>query len=490
VDLIPKWLPRKGPPWLYDPGPPRLWKIGYALAACFAVAVIGLAGLWWVALALLGHPKRPHSEVISLHDTVGVAQLVFASVAGAGALVALIVAYRRQRVAETTASLDRERWQVTSAHDRTRLLNERFTTIAGQLGDDQPAVRLAGVHAMAGLADDWEENRQTCIDVLCAYLRMPYEPDPGEEAPAPERLAFRASREVRHTVIRVITAHLTDGSAVSWQSLNFDFTGVVFDGGIFRAAKFSGGEVSFVDAEFSGGTVIFGGSEFSGGTVSFRNAKFSGSTVSFGNAKFSGGTVSFGNAKFSGGTVSFNGAEFSADAVSFYGAEFSGGEVSFGNAKFSGGTVSFGNAEFSGGTVSFRNAKFSGSTVSFGNAKFSGGTVSFGNAKFSGGEVSFNGAEFSGGTVSFCSAEFSGGEVVFYGAEFSGGTVSFSFAEFSGGTVSFNSAEFSGGEVSFNGAKFSGGTVDFSRVTDWSHPPRFDWTGAPPAGVELPRVTR
>jgi hypothetical protein len=26
---------------------------------------------------------------------------------------------------------------------------------------------------MAGLADDWEENRQACADVLCAYLRMP-----------------------------------------------------------------------------------------------------------------------------------------------------------------------------------------------------------------------------------------------------------------------------------------------------------------------------
>ena len=31
---------------------------------------------------------------------------------------------------------------------------------------------------MAVLADDWEENRQTCVDVLCAYLRMPYAPDP------------------------------------------------------------------------------------------------------------------------------------------------------------------------------------------------------------------------------------------------------------------------------------------------------------------------
>ena len=86
---------------------------------------------------------------------------------------------------------------------------------------------------MAVLADDWPENRQTCVDVLCGYLRMPYEPDPGDGATGPERLAFDASREVRHTVIRVITAHLKAGAAVSWQGLSFDFTGVVFDGGNF-----------------------------------------------------------------------------------------------------------------------------------------------------------------------------------------------------------------------------------------------------------------
>ncbi|HEY5357257.1 MAG TPA: hypothetical protein VIJ82_06120 [Streptosporangiaceae bacterium] len=117
----------------------------------------------------------------------------------------------------------------TLAEQRTRTLNERFATAAGQLGGDKPpAVRLAGVYAIAGLADDWSENRQTCVDVLCGYLRMPYEPDPGQDAPEPERFAFQASREVRHTVIRIITAHLKDDAAVSWQGLNFDFTGVVY----------------------------------------------------------------------------------------------------------------------------------------------------------------------------------------------------------------------------------------------------------------------
>ena len=100
-----------------------------------------------------------------------------------------------------------------------------------------------------------------------------------------ERLAFQASREVRHTVIRVITAHLNGAAPVSWRGRNFDFTGVVFDGGSFADAVFSGGTVSFDRAQFSGGTVFFNRAVFSGGTVFFDRAVFSGGTVDFSNAR-------------------------------------------------------------------------------------------------------------------------------------------------------------------------------------------------------------
>jgi uncharacterized protein YjbI with pentapeptide repeats len=194
---------------------------------------------------------------------------------------------------------------------------------------------------MAGLADDWPENRQTCVDVLCAYLRLPYEPDPGDEAPEPERLGFRGSREVRHIVIRIITAHLQDGAALSWQRLTFDFGGAVFDGGDFSGARFSGGLTSFIGAEFTGGTVSFARARFSRGAVSFGGAKFTGGEVRFGLAECSGGTVHFNGAKFSGGTIRFARAKFTGGTVSFRGAGFSGGEVRFGGAGFSGGRVDF-----------------------------------------------------------------------------------------------------------------------------------------------------
>jgi hypothetical protein len=145
---------------------------------------------------------------------------------------------RREHL-DLTLAAQNQQVDRTLGEQRTRTLNERFATAAEQLGSDKPAVRLAGVYAMAGLADDWKVGRQTCIDVLCAYLQLPYEPDRGPDVPEPRRLAFQASRKVRHTIIRVITTHLREDAATSWQGLSFDFNGVVFDGGDFRGAKFS-----------------------------------------------------------------------------------------------------------------------------------------------------------------------------------------------------------------------------------------------------------
>ena len=116
--------------------------------------------------------------------------------AGIGAVVALAVAYRRHRIEESQ-----------SHRDDQRLFTERFGSAAEQLGHDQPALRLAGVHAMARLADDWDEQRQTCIDVLCAYLRLPLSfvesssesPDNTDAAAAvtPTARSLAAEREVR-----------------------------------------------------------------------------------------------------------------------------------------------------------------------------------------------------------------------------------------------------------------------------------------------------
>jgi len=181
---------------------------------------------------------------------------------------AAVVTYRRQRTSEDTQRTQAAAQQTAAAalvvsnsqyeleskrhdlelanrkDDAITRLRERYTAAAEQLGHDSPAVRLAGVYAMAALADDWQAagddaQPQVCIDVLCAYLRIPYDPDSPK--------AKEGEKQVRWTVISVIRDHLQDPTAPnSWCGRDFDFSRTMFDGGDFRRVKFSGGAVTFL----------------------------------------------------------------------------------------------------------------------------------------------------------------------------------------------------------------------------------------------------
>ncbi|MFC6134658.1 pentapeptide repeat-containing protein [Streptomyces spororaveus] len=350
------------------------------LLALLVTLAVG-SGIYEFLHGLASKEASPENPVAA-HEVV---RTVLATLTFAGAVLAGVYAYRKQRLAESDAHRADE-----------QLLAERFTTAAEQLGHDQAAVRLAGVYAMARLADDWIEQRQVCVDVLCAYLRMPYEPNPEAASTASEGESLSSTpaaykegeREVRLTIIRTIRSHLQPEAPTSWSACNFDFTRATFDGGYLQGSLFQG-------------TVSFGGAEFSGRSFYFGGADFSAGRVYFGGANFSGGRVDFRGAKFSGASVDFTGAKFSRGSVYFGGAKFSAGSVDFTGAKFSGGTVTFIDAEFSGGTVTFVGAKFSRGSVDFSGAKFSAGSVDFSRAKFSGSPVTFIDAVYSGGTVDF-----------------------------------------------------------------------------------------
>jgi uncharacterized protein YjbI with pentapeptide repeats len=388
-----------------------VWFRDRSLPIASLLSAIGLLVTAGAVLWLTGRPQGGpwyywHVEPMPWKDRLTYAAAV---ATGVGAMVALVVSYRKQRDAEEGK------------------FAAQFAAAAAQLGDDAPAVRIAGAYAVAALADRHQDRRQQCIDVLTGYLRLPYNPDAshnhligstvqrtkgvdGNQATVTDTSAYRpADREVRLTIIRIIRDHLQDpAAATTWCVRDLDFTGATFDGGDFRDATFSGGTVDFDGATFSGGTVYFDGATFSGGTVDFRDATFSGGTVDFVGATFSGGTVDFVGATFSGGTVYFFGATFSRGTVDFRDATFSGGEVTFDRAKFKGGTVYFGGAKFMRGTVDFRVATFSGGTVDFFGATFSGGEVIFDRAKFLGGTISFVGATFSGGTITLDEKPFRG----------------------------------------------------------------------------------
>lgn len=101
--------------------------------------------------------------------------------AGAGAITAGGLAfYNGHRSREQEAHHHRD----STTQERESGLRERYTTAAGQLADTNPAIREAGVYAIAALTDAWHRfgvstdqfelagsEQQVCVNLLCSYLR-------------------------------------------------------------------------------------------------------------------------------------------------------------------------------------------------------------------------------------------------------------------------------------------------------------------------------
>jgi uncharacterized protein YjbI with pentapeptide repeats len=407
-----------------------LWSFTGSLIVIFGASLIVLAGLVFLATFWLGFPETSPHKPLAIADEFNLIKIILGIIAGAGGVVALVVAYRRQRVLEYSARLEHGR----ERREDVRVLNERFATAASQLGSDSAAVRLAGVYAMAGLADDWSEQRQTIIDVLCAFLRMPYAARPeGEDSS--NHAIWLHQRMVRHTVIRVIANHLQAESPVSWHGHDFDFSDAVFDGG------------DFADCYFSNVSLDFTGALFIRGETSFIGSRFSDCEIKFDWAQFSGGHVNFSNCDILDGC-----------GMSFIAADIGGGMISFGDAEWIG-------SRLSGGSINFSAADLK-----------------------SKGSVLFFGSQCKGTYIGFAASHFLGGRLSFLDAELSGGKIHFESADLKSGTVDFEGSDFIGSEVDFRKANFLGAKVSFKKHGKWTVQPIFDkWKTTPP-GLQLPSV--
>jgi hypothetical protein len=300
------------------------------------IMVVGLGVMVWLGFGrpvMLGRPEQ--YSTLSVSERLDALKVVLAVVGGIGAIVALTVAYRKQRDGE-----------IAEYREETKAFAERFGRAVDQLGHAECAVRAGGVYAVAELADEWEDGRQICIDMLCAYLRMPYEPDPTKPGHS------AGNKVVRQILIRVIRNHLRDGwTSVSWRGYRFSFEGAVFDGGDLHGARFTPPELSKRGDEPPVGNVTFHGARFVSGWFGFGEVDFGGTQVWFERAEFAGAHVTFRRARFRGSRVSFDRAKVTGGKVEFDGAAFEGGEVSFEDLDVSGGAVSFDGATRSGGTV-------------------------------------------------------------------------------------------------------------------------------------------
>jgi len=130
---------------------------------------------------------------------------------------------RSAQAAEDSVALNAETSRATAERLDTEALGKRFQDAASQLGNANAAVRLAGVYSLARLADDWPDQRQTCVNVLCALLRMRPQMKTYTEQHYPIELPDDGDQQVRRTVSDLISNRVT-GTEALWAACDFDLT--------------------------------------------------------------------------------------------------------------------------------------------------------------------------------------------------------------------------------------------------------------------------
>ncbi|WP_446217354.1 pentapeptide repeat-containing protein [Micromonospora sp. IBHARD004] len=222
-----------------------------------------LLGVWSTIPTGVPDPNRLRLERIKTGLTVA---------AGLAAGVTLLMTLRRQAWSEQAQ-------QFTQSDALEQRITALYVAAAEQVGSDKAAVRLAGLYALERLGQDNVKLRQTVVDVLCAYLRMPYTPpvevlrrnDEGSpqklaanaQVPEPEDQPRRREElQVRLAAQRLLTNHLRFNQQPDmsepegyWrgpacQRMNLNLAGAVLVG--FGLAGCRAGRVELSGAHFHG----------------------------------------------------------------------------------------------------------------------------------------------------------------------------------------------------------------------------------------------
>ena len=343
------------------------------------------------------------------HDPLDRIKVTLTALGGVGAVGYLVIKYRER------AALERGE------------ADEKLVRAVQQLGDPSPQVRIAGVYALADVADSYEgPYHQRVVDILCGYLRTDRllkdangdtryatndDGTPNYDQP------LSADEAVESTILSVLTSHLRANRSTPqgpWSNCNIDLHRTI----LTEVVDFSDTIVNKMTCE---ATTFKDQCTFSGATfkqeAEFSNAIFRKFTwlndVNFPHStKFWGTsfemTTVFDSSTFEG-EVTFGGCNFKKEAH-FTGVKFAR-DCGFEDVKFALSchfehTKFVKAARFSG--VKFKGPTYFDKVAFFNNVSFGG--VIFARTSF------FNGATFHGesyiSSTSFC------GETIFDGVTF------------------------------------------------------------------------
>jgi hypothetical protein len=298
-----------------EPGtvPYRVLSIRMIWFASAVIVVLGVAVAVWL-LTAFGHGDAQERNQLEAIKTAGTI------VVGTGGAAALLLAARRQRSTEIglkqkdldqaaaarTHALQEQMAEDTRLDSAERRLTELYSTAVEQLGSDRLAVQLGGLYALERLGQNSPGQRQTIVNVLCAYLRMFTDAAADVVDSREDHLAQQG--RVRQAVGEVLAAHLrpdapdhrfwpdTDVDLAGASLLGFDLSGCRVRMAGFRSATFVGkalfGGTKFTDAAGFASVKFTAEADFTattfGGRADFTAASFRGDAV-FTSARFDGG---------------------------------------------------------------------------------------------------------------------------------------------------------------------------------------------------------
>jgi pentapeptide repeat protein len=234
---------------------------------CAAGLVVVAAGIGWPLLAVYGLGL----EAIRTVGTI---------VLGAGGAIGLLLAARRQQTAEQDL-VEKRRDLAHKEHVQRhtevdaaeRRITELYAKAVEQLGSDKAPVRLGGLYALERLAQNTRSQRHTVVNVLCAYLRMPFDaPKHGLKGTAAGETDDHDDPElqVRLAAQELLKTHLSHEGPAYWPGMSIDLQRAVLidfrlSGCTLEAADFS--RARFVGSVHIRGTTFgrragFYGSDF------------------------------------------------------------------------------------------------------------------------------------------------------------------------------------------------------------------------------------
>lgn len=155
-----------------------------------------------------------------------------AAVGGIGAVGYLVIKYREQASSERA-----------EVHQNEGEADKKLTAAVQQLGSNSPQVRIAGVYALADVADTYEgPYHQRVVDILCGYLRTDRllkdangdtRYATNEDGSPNYSLPLSADNPVESTILSVLASHLRSSTTAEakhqsrgpWSTCTLDIHG-------------------------------------------------------------------------------------------------------------------------------------------------------------------------------------------------------------------------------------------------------------------------